>query len=161
MKNRGNGSGGPEDVDAAFAEIIAGLESEGVGRDFAKEDDVDVHGGEEGTTATATSEPERGWRTGEVDWDPTWRTLDNLDDEDDHYHPPEPPPLPKPRRGTVVVLLFIAVGVLLLTVPGLIGLSSAVATPIALLAITCGFGFFVLSKRHGPPPGADSDGAQL
>ncbi|TCP55119.1 putative secreted protein with PEP-CTERM sorting signal [Tamaricihabitans halophyticus] len=170
MQNRGNGSGGPEDVDAAFAEIVAGLESEGLGKNLPDQDAPDEpEPPQDDSAGTATIPREQptsgGWRSASSEWDPTWQNLDaldNVDPDDDHYHPPEPPPLPRPRKGAIIVLVFVLVGLLLLFAPGIFGLTPEVSTPIGLLAVTCALGYFVLSKRQqGPPPGANPDGSQV
>jgi hypothetical protein len=82
--------------------------------------------------------------------------------EDDHFVPPEPPPLPRMRPGTVVGVTLVVLGVLLLVVPGLLGLTPKIGTPLALIALTGGIGWLVLRIRQGPPPDSGwDDGAQL
>lgn len=168
------GPDGPEDVDAAFAEIVAGLEREGLGSFLDEEDPLtDGADGADGadranngpkppiepaatTTQAATTEP-GGWRTADQDWD--WASAS----DEEHYVPPEPPPFPKPHAGTVIGMLLITVGLLLLIVPTVIGLGTTVGTPLGLVALAAGIGWLVLRIRHGNPPdhGDRDDGAQI
>ncbi|GGM61485.1 hypothetical protein GCM10012275_35620 [Longimycelium tulufanense] len=151
MSGRIPGHDGPEDVDAAFAEIVADLEREG-GLRWPEE-------AADGTATTADTAvelaraaPDRGEQDPEA--------LE--DDPDDHYVPPEPPPFPPLRAPTIGALLLLTAGVVLLVAPSLIGLAHRVATPLALIALTCGIGWLVLRMRQDPP--ADSgwdDGAQV
>ncbi|MFL6124056.1 hypothetical protein [Actinophytocola sp.] len=168
----------PDDVDAAFAEIVADLRREGVGRTIPDLDDLTdtselpVTDDPDGTppvgmpspafdpSATDRTrpphDPPTSWRGHGTEWDWSWGA------DEDHYVPPEPPPLPRLRPLTIVALVLIVVGVVLLIVPSLIGLSVQVAVPIALLSITCGGGMLLLRVRQPPrDPGARDDGAQL
>ena len=81
--------------------------------------------------------------------------------EEDHFTPPEPPPLPIPRPRTVGGVALLAVGVLLLMGPNLLGLDEGVATPLGLLALTTAIGWLVIGLRSGPPPEGWDDGARL
>ena len=170
----------PDDVDAAFAEIVADLQREGVGRTFPDLDDLTdtselpitddpdstpPGGFAAGSPGLAQSrpapesrpnEPPTSWRGHETEWDWSWGT------DEEHYVPPEPPPLPKLRPLTIVALVLIVVGVVLLIIPTLIGLDARIATPIALLSITSGGGMLLLRARHTPQdPDARDDGAQI
>jgi len=147
----------PDDVDAAFAEIVADLEREGVGRTMP---DLNEAPDEPETTPAPTpvrpAEPPQAWRGHEADWDWSWGT------DEEHYVPPEPPPLPKLRPLTIVALVLVVIGVVLLVIPSLIGLDSRIATPIALLSIICGGGMLLLRVRQTPKdPGTRDDGAQI
>jgi hypothetical protein len=160
--SRGKGADGPEDVDATFAEIVADLRAEGVG--LISEDTADA---EPATPEKSSHEqeqsPERGanWRGGGTEWDTTIFSNDPADD-DEHFVPPEPPPLPRPRMGAILVLLLFVVGLLLLIVPNLVGLGTASATPLGIMALATGIALLLLRVRQGPPPGADpSNGAQV
>jgi hypothetical protein len=155
----------PEDVDAAFAAIVADLEREGLG--------AGVHADTEPTDAIATpgltqppptpevptGEPTApiaaAWRGHDTEWDWTW----NSDEE--HYVPPDPPPLPRLRPMTILALVLVVAGVLLLVSPGLIGLDPRIATPISLLALVCGFGLLFLRIRRTPADTGDDNGAQV
>jgi hypothetical protein len=172
VTRRPGGSDGPEDVDAAFAEIVASLEAEGLGALFDEHrDDL----GKELTTSEPTSPTTEvartddradredtevakppGWRTPETEWDP------DAIAEDEHFVPPDPPPLPRLRPGTVFGIVLLAIGVLLLAAPSVIGLDPRIATPLALVAMASGIGWLLLRMRQGPPPDSGwDDGAQL
>ncbi|GAB1514262.1 hypothetical protein [Actinophytocola sp. KF-1] len=149
----------PDDVDAAFAEIVADLEREGVGRTLP---DLNEPPDEPDTPTAPTpaqprpAEPQQAWRGHDADWDWSWGT------DEEHYVPPEPPPLPKLRPLTIVALVLIVLGVVLLIIPTVIGLDARIATPIALLSITCGGAMLLLRARHTPKnPDARDDGAQI
>ncbi|HEY7596006.1 MAG TPA: hypothetical protein VH969_22885 [Actinophytocola sp.] len=154
----------PEDVDAAFAAIVADLEREGLGSNLS---DLDDPGSAEETTAPApppapapkpqSSPPPAAWRGQETEWDWTWGT------DDEHYVPPEPPPLPRLRPLTIVALVLILAAVVLLVLPGVIGLDARIGTPIALVALTCGGAMLLLRIRQTPkePEDGRDDGAQI
>jgi hypothetical protein len=158
----------PEDVDAAFAEIVAGWEREGVG---SQPPDLDEPAGDSSqpasgsddrdgpsTPARQASPPPAAWRGSDTEWDWSWGT------DEEHYVPPEPPPLPKLRPLTIVALVLVVVALVLLIVPGLIGLQPRIATPIALIALTSGGVMLLLRVRKTPKPPNDdgrADGAQI
>jgi hypothetical protein len=157
----------PDDVDAAFAEIVAGLEREGVGRTLPDLDDApdttelpvasdppEVQ--DKPSPPPRPPEPPQAWRGHGTDWDWSWST------DEEHYVPPDPPPLPRLRPLTILSLVMIVLGVVLLIIPTLIGLDARIATPIALVAITCGGGMLLLRARQSPKdPNTRDDGAQL
>jgi hypothetical protein len=161
VTGRGN-TDGPEDVDAAFAEIVAGLERDGMGVRWPE----DQPATRQDTTAaeeTRPIEPQQpppaappapGWRTGDKEWD--WAAAS----DEEHYVPPDPPPFPRPRPLTVLAVVLILIGICLLAFPNVIGLDTGVATPLAIIALTSGVGWLLLRMRHGPPPD-DGSGAQL
>ena len=160
MTRRPGGSDGPEDVDAAFAEIVADLEREGLGASVV-EDDLDQLDFPVDVERAADREPTGpapvGWRVPDTTWEDAVAA-----EEDGHYVPPEPPPLPRLRMGTLFGILLMVVGVLLLAGPGLIGLAPRIATPLALVSLAAGVGWLVLRMRQGPPPDSGwDDGAQL
>ncbi|HEY3896654.1 MAG TPA: hypothetical protein VGL88_14975 [Pseudonocardiaceae bacterium] len=97
------------------------------------------------------------WRAG-ADEPPHWPDVDPVED---HFEPPEPPPFPVPLPRTVGGVLTLAVGVLLLAAPELLGLGGRVATPLGLLALTAGIGWLVIGLRPDPPPEGSDDGARL
>jgi hypothetical protein len=167
VTRRPGGSDGPEDVDAAFAEIIAELEREGLGASVVEEAERERNGLRPTETAQAEPEPPQpdpspkteptGWRIPNIPWDEAVAA-----EEEGHYVPPDPPPLPRLRAGTLFGILLMLVGVLLLTGPELIGLAPRIATPLALVALAGGIGWLVLRMRQGPPPDSGwDDGAQL
>lgn len=178
MNPRPGGSEGPEDVDAAFAEIVADLEREGLGSGLTGErptaapeapgppvtkrpEDTDPNTGPPpapGPTPDAAAEPN--WHGSDVEWD--WSGGDESEPEEEHYVPPEPPPLPKLRPGTIFGMLLIVIGIFLLVAPAIIGLGARIATPLALISLAAGIGWLVLRMRQGPPPDSGwDDGAQL
>jgi hypothetical protein len=167
VTGRGN-TDGPEDVDAAFAEIVAGLERDGMGvrwpedqpatrqETTAAEETRPIEPPSQPPPAAAPAAPPSGWRTSDKEWD--WAAAS----DEEHYVPPDPPPFPRPRPLTVLAVVLIVIGVWLLAFPGVIGLQSQVATPLAIIALTSGVGWLLLRMRHGPPPGSDDgSGAQL
>ncbi|HEV7649646.1 MAG TPA: hypothetical protein VGP26_15990 [Actinophytocola sp.] len=162
----------PEDVDAAFAAIVADLEREGVGSHLPDLDDAPSgpagSSGSAGSAGSAAAEddaepapqaspPPAAWRGQEAEWDWSWGT------EEDHYVPPEPPPLPKLRPLTIVALVLVLAAVTLLVLPGVIGLDARIGTPIALVALTCGGAMLLLRVRQSPksPDDDRDDGAQI
>ncbi len=168
MTRRPGGSDGPEDVDAAFAEIVADLEREGVGATLFDDDELERElRSTEPTSPVVQPEPAPdppgtdvakppGWRTPDTEWDP------DAVAEDEHFVPPEPPPLPRLRAGTVFGIVLLAIGIFLLAGPSVIGLEPRIATPLALISMAAGIGWLVLRMRQGPPPDSGwDDGAQL
>ncbi|ALG07813.1 hypothetical protein AOZ06_13645 [Kibdelosporangium phytohabitans] len=175
------GSDGPEDVDAAFAQIVADLEREGLGSTVQA--DLDREAGVSSTDSTAELDVEppgkqdkpakppsgeadlpdlpeiaapatAGWRGHETEMDWAWSS------DDDHYVPPEPPPIPKPSPLTILALVLMLIALFLLVAPGLIGLATRVATPIALVSAAVGIGLVVLRIRQNNTPD-DDNGAQV
>jgi hypothetical protein len=133
-----------EDTDVAFARIVAGLRAEGLRAQDLGAQDL-------GTQDLGTESEE-----------PNWPARDfTADTGEDHFDPPEPPPLPMPRPRTVGGVLTLAVGVLLLAAPNLVGLGERVATPLGLLAVTAGIGWLVIGLRPGPSAAGSDDGARL
>jgi hypothetical protein len=170
VTGRAGNTDGPENVDAAFAEIVAGLQRDGMcarwpeDQPATRHDSADRHnGGQEASGQdTAPAEetrpiepptPPPGWRVGDKEWD--WASAS----DEEHYVPPDPPPFPRPRPMTVLAIGLIALGIALLAIPSVIGLDTQVATPLALIALTSGVGWLLLRMRHGPP--SDDGGAQL
>jgi hypothetical protein len=148
MTGQAGSSDGPENVDAAFAEIIAELEREGVG---AQPDaDAAARASDPGAHAGLRSN----WRVAESDWDP------NEASEEGHYVPPEPPPLPKLRAGTIVAVLVGIGGLVVLIAPAVLGLPPRVALPAGVLAVAGSITALVLRMRRGPRRDGD-DGAQV
>ncbi|QFZ17443.1 hypothetical protein [Saccharothrix syringae] len=156
MNSRRDSTDGPEDVDATFAEIVAGLEREGVGKRTWADDEDDAAE----DVAAEEAEPARPVRP---EGQPAVATAEEGDEEsDEHYVPPEPPPLPALRPGTIAALLLILLGVVVLLFPGLFGLTGSVGTPLALIVMCSGVGWLVLRIRNGPPPDSGwDDGAVL
>ena len=159
MNARRDSTDGPENVDELFAEIVAGLERDGVGKDWLDLDeaspeavDQDLKSREEPAEETSSDvatdlvdEPER---------------RDHADE--DHYVPPEPPPLPVLRASTLAALGLFVLGIVLLVAPGLFGLQARIGTPLSLVALCAGVGWLILRMRNTPPPDSGwDDGAQV
>jgi len=149
MDSRRDSTDGPEDVDAAFAEIVASLERDGMGANWPDPPEFDVP---EDEPVAAGIRPEGQPRVAAPD----------PEDDDEHFVPPDPPPLPRLRAGTIAALVVIAIGVVLLVVPSLFGLSPQISVPVALAVLCGGVGWLVLRVRPGPPPDSGwDDGAVL
>lgn len=141
------GKDGPEDVDAAFAEIVAELEREGVAVTWPDEPAEQPKKAAAGVDSAAEPEPAAPARPA---------------DDEGHFVPPEPPPLPTLRPATIGAIALIIVGLLLLVSTTLFSLPVQYTTPFALLAVSAGIGWLVLRMRQGPPPDSGwDDGAQL
>ncbi|MCP3801761.1 hypothetical protein NLX83_21080 [Allokutzneria sp. A3M-2-11 16] len=159
MSKKAEETGGPEDVDAAFAAIVAGLQREGVSGDWPdgeREERKRTKAPEpEATRPEPTPDPAS--RSSESTLDPASRSS-----ADDHFVPPDPPPLPPLRPATLGALALFCLGALLLIAPNVLGLAASTGTPLALLAISGGIGWLVLRMRKGPPPDSGwDDGAQV
>ncbi|MDX8029524.1 hypothetical protein SK803_04845 [Lentzea sp. BCCO 10_0856] len=159
MNARRDSTDGPENVDELFAEIVAGLERDGVGKDWLDLDeaspeavDQDLKTREDPAEDTSpdvatdlADEPERRDR-----------------DDEDHYVPPEPPPFPVLRASTLAALGLFVLGIVLLVAPGLFGLQARIGTPLSLVALCAGVGWLILRMRNTPPPDSGwDDGAQV
>jgi hypothetical protein len=159
MNARRDSTDGPENVDELFAEIVAGLERDGVGKDWLDLDeaspdtvDQDLKAREEPAEIPASEvatdlvdEPERRDR-----------------DDEEHYVPPEPPPFPILRASTLAALGLFVLGIVLLVAPGLFGLQPRIGTPLSLVALCAGVGWLILRMRNTPPPDSGwDDGAQV
>lgn len=158
MSARHDNADGPEDIDAAFAEIVAGIEQEAP----RWPEGLDAGGSEPADRAPRTSGPATsgaGTSNNPRDWAPP---RDESTDEDDegHFEPPEPPPLPTPRAGTIGGFALISAGLLLLLVPGLAGAGATFALPLGLISISGGICWLLFRLRQGPPPSED-EGAQV
>jgi hypothetical protein len=153
MNNRAGRPEGPENVDEAFAEIVADLRRNGVGVGWPSETE---------TTAAENSAESTTPMTIPFDVQEDARPESYDPAEQDHYVPPEPPPLPRLRKPTIFALALIAIGIFLLVAPGLLHLGQGVSLPLALISLSCGIGMLILHARKGPP--ADEgwdDGARL
>ncbi|GGU64253.1 hypothetical protein [Lentzea flava] len=151
MNARRDSTDGPENVDELFAEIVAGLERDGVGKDWLDLDEAspeDLNPRDDATDDFASEpadEPERRDR-----------------DDEDHYVPPEPPPFPVLRASTIAALGLFVLGIVLLVAPGIFGLQPRIGTPLSLVALCAGVGWLILRMRNTPPPDSGwDDGAQV
>ena len=104
--SRASGTDGPEDVDATFAKIVAGLKAEGFGTDTDDHlIDADPSDDDTGDRRQARLRSPRehdtarsGWRTPETDWEDTLLGDDPTDD-DEHFVPPSRPRCPGLARA--------------------------------------------------------------
>ena len=152
MNARRDSTDGPENVDELFAEIVAGLERDGVGKDWLDLDEV-----------SPESDPKaRGDATGEITSEPADEPEERVRDDEEHYVPPEPPPFPVLRASTIAALGLFVLGIVLLVAPGLFGLESRIGTPLSLVSLCAGVGWLILRMRNTPPPDSGwDDGAQV
>lgn len=154
MDSRRDSTDGPEDVDAAFAEIVASLERDGMGANWPDPPEFD-------STPDSTPDPADEPVAAGIRPEGQPR-VSAPEPEDEHFVPPEPPPLPRLRAGTIAALVVIVIGLVLLVVPQLFGLSTQVSVPTALVVLCGGVGWLVLRIRPGPPPDSGwDDGAVL
>ena len=84
-------------------------------------------------------------------------TLD--DDNDEHYEPPPPPPVPRPSRHTVLAAVLVTLGILLLAVPGLVGLDDRSGLTFGVMSILGGGALLVLRLRETRSDDGPDDGA--
>lgn len=149
--------GEPTDTDRAFAEIVAGWQTEPDVPRWPDEDRSDVHVADPdaGDDPDADDEPAPR-RAAEADADT------DVDDPEDHFVPPDPPPLPVPRPRTLGGVAMIGLGIVLLAAPQLLGVGPTTGLPLGLLVLAGGIGWLVMGLRSGPPPDSgEDDGARL
>ncbi|SDH11616.1 hypothetical protein SAMN05216553_11659 [Lentzea fradiae] len=152
MNARRDSTDGPENVDELFAEIVAGLERDGVGKDWLDPDDARPENAADAREDTAEE------IVPDLDDEPERRTHD----DEGHYIPPEPPPFPVLRASTIAALGLFVLGIVLLVAPGLFGLAPSIGTPLSLVALCAGVGWLILRMRNTPPPDSGwDDGAQV
>jgi len=167
MSTRRDSSDGPEDIDAAFAEIVADLERD---ETFARwsadskaqhvEDetaDPEPPKAEAPEAGPTRAEPAAETGTGPRDWTPD-------PDDEEHFVPPEPPPLPIPKPGALAGLGIVVLGLVVLLAPGLGGLPTTAQLPLGLVLISAGIGWLLFRLRRTPPTDPtdpDDDGAQV
>lgn len=181
-------TGLPDDVDAAFAAIVADWAAAGAPRWPDELPDLRAPGHDDDgpssgpSSGLGTATPPGG--QGRVDGSPAPPTppaprpesrtsrpgrptpppRPAPPAEDEHYVPPEPPPLPRLGLSSLLGLALLVVGVVLLAVPGLLGGPVGLGIVPGLLAMTAGLGWLVFGLRRGrdegPAAGTD-DGAVL
>uniref|UniRef100_UPI00037A64A6 hypothetical protein n=1 Tax=Actinoalloteichus spitiensis TaxID=252394 RepID=UPI00037A64A6 len=161
MTRSPGGADNPEDIDAAFAEIIEGLRrdtggsppwpEEEDGRRRRREAPSDEEERERELRAQQDREESAAAALAEEERERAARQA--AEEDEGHFEPPEPPPLPRPKRSTVGALALIGLGLLLLVFPSLLGLSRDVALPLGLLVISAAVGLLLLKLRQGGPPG--------
>lgn len=187
MSTRRDSADGPEDIDARFAEIVAGLERDAPlgqwpdGSDTRAVDRFDPARGQDptetesgGADTASEDSAEPGSRRDATGDDSTtaanpvaegsgprdWAPGPEVEDDEGHFEPPEPPPITPPQPSTWGGIGLIVLGVVMLVVPGLFGALGAVALPLGLVSISGGIAWLLLRMRHTPPHDSD-DGAQL
>ncbi|GAA2340107.1 hypothetical protein GCM10009854_15640 [Saccharopolyspora halophila] len=191
MSARRDSSDGPEDIDAAFAEIVADLEQD---ETFARWTSSTSDSGSESTdvkdrpaeaeppkpdspksepprseppkseppkSEPPKSEPPRA-EPAEIGTGP--RDWAPGEEEEGHFVPPEPPPLPVPKPATLLGFAIVVLGLAVLLFPGLAGLSATAQLPLSLVLISGGIGWLLFRLRRTPPTDPtdpDDDGAQV
>ena len=153
----GPGRGSPLDEDAAWEQIVSGWDREGAGPvpPWPVNEDVPTAGDPPPRSTVvrpaqpAGAPPPPGPRDHSPAHDPA----------DDHYVPPPPPPLPRLRRNTVAALAALALGVVLLFAPGLIGLGGGDAVAITGIACIVGSVAALVHGMRDRGAGGGDDGA--
>ena len=136
------------DVDAAFAEIVAGWEREHGHTEWP---------GESSDTADSADSAD----VPDEEPEPVVIELDTTEDEG-HFEPPEPPPFPRPQPQTVGAGALFVLGVLLLVIPDRLGFTAQAGLVFGLLAISGSIAWLIARLRQGPPTDSGwDDGAQL
>jgi hypothetical protein len=79
-------------------------------------------------------------------------------DVGDHFVPPEPPPLPRLGPPALVGLVLLALGLVLVTAPGWVGIPEPYGLPLGLVALAAGLGWLVLRLWPDPPSRHGGDG---
>ena len=159
MNARRDSTDGPENVDELFAEIVAGLERDGVGKDWL---DLDEAGPKNLDDLPTTDLKDRDDSADEILPEPDDEPERRDRDDEGHYVPPEPPPFPVLRASTIAALGLFVLGIVLLVAPGVFGLQSRIGTPLSLVALCAGVGWLILRMRNTPPPDSGwDDGAQV
>jgi hypothetical protein len=82
-----------------------------------------------------------------------------VDEEEEHYVPPPPPPVPRPSRQAVLGLVLIALGILLMAVPGVIDMSFQDGFLFGGIAVLAGGGVLVYRLRDNRDEDGPDDGA--
>ncbi|MET9634324.1 hypothetical protein ABZX92_43410 [Lentzea sp. NPDC006480] len=160
MNARRDSTDGPENVDELFAEIVAGLERDGVGKDWLDLDEASPES-DLGSDPRARADAADDIPSEPLD-EPERRDQDRDRTDEDHYVPPEPPPFPVLRASTIAALGLFVLGIVLLVAPGLFGLESRIGTPLSLVSLCAGVGWLILRMRNTPPPDSGwDDGAQV
>ncbi|KJK53332.1 hypothetical protein UK23_00710 [Lentzea aerocolonigenes] len=160
MNARRDSTDGPENVDELFAEIVAGLERDGVGKDWLDLDEASPES-DLGDDLRARGDAADDLPSEHAD-EPERRDQARNRDDEDHYVPPDPPPFPVLRASTIAALGLFVLGIVLLVAPGLFGLESRIGTPLSLVSLCAGVGWLILRMRNTPPPDSGwDDGAQV
>jgi hypothetical protein len=143
---------GPDDTADRFEAIVAGWRREGAVPVWPTDDRPPPEPPRTPPTPMPPVAPGRPARPGRSE-------ADRLD----HFVPPEPPPLPRIGPPALVGFTLLALGLTLVTVPDVVGMSSVYGLPLGLLSLASGLGWLVLRLWPGPPDegDGDDDGAQL
>jgi hypothetical protein len=163
MNARRDSTDGPENVDELFAEIVAGLERDGVGKDWLDLDEASPDGARNDLRSPDDLADDLSSDTApEIATDLADEPERRDRDDEEHYVPPEPPPFPVLRASTLAALGLFVLGIVLLVAPGLFGLQPRIGTPLSLVALCAGVGWLILRMRNTPPPDSGwDDGAQV
>ncbi|GEL25483.1 hypothetical protein PSU4_44370 [Pseudonocardia sulfidoxydans NBRC 16205] len=116
---------------------------------------------DETTPARGVTRPQADERPPDTGSDPG---SDTDIDPDEHFVPPEPPPLPRLGPPAIVGIALLALGLLLVVAPSVLGMSSVYGLPLGLLSLAAGLGWLVLRLWPTPAdddPDEDDDGAVL
>ncbi|PVZ08947.1 hypothetical protein [Actinomycetospora cinnamomea] len=178
----------PDDIDAAFASIVADWAAAGAPRWPDEPFDPDVRREDGPSSGLGTATPPGGAELGSQGTDlspappapPAPRPQGEVrptppvppkppaarptpPPEDEHFVPPEPPPLPRLGLSSMLGLGMLVIGVVLLAVPGLLGGPVGLGIVPGLLAMTAGLGWLVFGLRRGRDEGThgSDDGAVL
>jgi len=145
------------EIDATFAAIVAGWGADEPA--WPQEKTVTAPGpAEEAHADVARAEPDN---VVEPDANIEADIVEPEEDEG-HYAPPEPPPIPRPHGAALGALILLGTGLILLFVPGIIGLTDQVGLPLGLLAEASGLFWLFLLLRTGPPIDSGwDDGSRL
>jgi hypothetical protein len=169
--------GTPDDIDAAFASIVADWAASGAPRwpdELPDLIDGPTRPGDDMPSSGLGTQTPPGGQRGPRDLpeagiprpasrpriDPPARDVHRPSPtpaEDEHYVPPEPPPLPRLGVSSLLGLGLLIVGVVLLAVPGLLGGPVGLGIVPGLLAMTAGLGWLVFGLRRGRDAGDGSD----
>ncbi|RTL62597.1 MAG: hypothetical protein EKK42_31035 [Pseudonocardiaceae bacterium] len=165
----GPGTGGPDrdhEIDE-FDRIVAAWRSEGPVPEWPD----DAAPAATATPAAESPAPERPARSRDDDPTPARGTARpqpdadaDVDEPDEHFVPPEPPPLPRLGPPAIVGIALLALGLLLVVAPSVLGMSSVYGLPLGLLSLAAGLGWLVLRLWPTPAdddPDEDDDGAVL
>lgn len=147
----------PGDVDAQFAQIVAGYHSESPPRPSAAFTELEDLSAVSGLTPFTPKPDEPGLLEG----------LDtfgaDLPDEEDHFVPPPPPPLPRPTGRVVAAVLALGTGLALLLWPELLPMDTQLVMLIGFLGIMTGVATLIMCLRSGDDDDGDplDDGARI
>jgi hypothetical protein len=144
------------DPDEAWQQIVAGWtkDSDSPVPPWPVSEDVDAGS----PPPAAESQSRRLRRRSDADDDdeddedlPAWLEPEALDD-DGHYVPPPPPPVPKVRRNTAGALIALALGLVLVFAPNLLGQVQSVELGVfGIFLMLGGAGALVWQMRDAPP----------